>query len=82
MEKPDIKLLCPPKKCGKCRRVIRQVESVLEKHTISAEVKIVNDPDELQKYPTWILPSLVINDKVIARGYVPSADVILQSIRP
>jgi len=82
MEKPDIKLLCPPKKCGKCRRVISRVESVLEEHGISGEVQIVNDPDELQKYPTWILPSLVINDKVIARGYVPSADVILQSIRP
>ncbi|MFW5916354.1 MAG: hypothetical protein ACOCTM_02655, partial [Bacteroidota bacterium] len=29
MKNPDIKLLCPPKKCGKCRRMISRVESVL-----------------------------------------------------
>ena len=80
MEKPDIKLLCPPKKCGKCRRVISRVESVLEKHGISGEIQIVNDPNELQKYPTWILPTLVINGHIIARGYVPSSEAIMKFI--
>ena len=82
MEKPDIKLLCPPKKCGKCRRMITRVESVLKEHGIDEKVQIVNDLDELQQYPTWILPTLVINGKVIARGYMPSTDAILQSINP
>ena len=80
MKDPDIKLLCPPKKCGKCRRVISRVESVLEKNSISGEVQIVNDPDELQKYPTWILPTLVINGHIIARGYVPTPEAIMKFI--
>ena len=82
MENPDIKLLCPPKTCGKCRRMIARVETILEKHGINGKAQIVNDPDELLQYPTWILPTLVINGKVIARGYVPSAKVILQNISP
>ncbi len=80
MKNPDIKLLCPPKKCGKCRRMISRVESVLEKHGISGELQIVNDPDELQQYPTWILPTLVINGQVVARGYVPSPEAIMKFI--
>jgi len=80
MKKPDIKLLCPPKKCGKCRRMITRLESVLKKHDISGAVDIVNDPDELQQYPTWILPTLVINGQVVARGYIPPAEVIMKYI--
>jgi hypothetical protein len=82
MKNPDIKLLCPPKKCGKCRRMISRVESALEKHGISGEVEIVNDPDELQKYPTWVLPTLVINGQVIARGYIPSSKTLREFLQP
>ncbi|MGM0531347.1 MAG: thioredoxin family protein [Bacteroidota bacterium] len=74
--KPDIKLLCPPRKCGKCRRMITRVESVLEKTGITEEIQIVNDPDELLQYPTWILPTLLINDKAVARGYIPSSETL------
>ena len=76
MKNPDIKLLCPPKKCGKCRRMISRVESVLKEHGVDEKVQIVNDPDELQQYPTWVLPTLVINGEIVARGYVPSSDII------
>ncbi|MFO7970874.1 MAG: thioredoxin family protein [Desulfobacterales bacterium] len=75
---PEIKLLCPPKKCGKCRRMISRVESVLEEKGITEEIQIVNDPDELLHYPTWVLPTLIINNKVVARGYLPSRKKLLE----
>jgi hypothetical protein len=38
---------------------------------LSAEIIIVKDVSEVQKYPTWVLPSVVINENVISRGYAP-----------
>ncbi|MGM0573781.1 MAG: thioredoxin family protein [Bacteroidota bacterium] len=76
VSKPEIKLLCPPKKCGKCRRMIRRVESILEQMDIKEKIQIVNDPDKLLQYPTWVLPTLLINGKVVARGYLPSSDAV------
>ena len=78
--KPEIKLLCPPKKCGKCRRMISRVESILEQLGIVEEIQIVNDPDELLQYPTWVLPTLLINGQVVARGYIPSTDAVRKAL--
>ncbi|MGM0504474.1 MAG: thioredoxin family protein [Bacteroidota bacterium] len=76
MKKPDIKLLCPPRKCGKCRRMISRLESILKEKGIEEEIQIINDTNELLQYPTWVLPTLLINNKVVARGYLPSKEVI------
>jgi len=78
--KPEIKLLCPPKKCGKCRRMISRVESILKQLGIHEEIQIENDPDELLQYPTWVLPTLLINGKVVARGYIPSTDAVSKAM--
>ena len=76
MNNPDIKLLCPPKKCGKCRRMISRLESILQEKGIEEKIQIINDTNELLRYPTWVLPTLLINNKVVARGYLPSKEVI------
>ena len=76
MTKTDIKLLCPPKKCGKCRRMISRLEAILKEKGIEEEIQIINDTDELLQYPTWVLPTLLINNKVVARGYLPSKETI------
>jgi len=76
MTKTDIKLLCPPKKCGKCRRMISRLESILQEKGIEEKIQIINDTNELLRYPTWVLPTLLINNKVVARGYLPSKEVI------
>ena len=81
INKPEIKLLCPPKKCGKCRRMISRVEAILEQMGIKEKIQIVNNPDELLQYPTWVLPTLLINGKVVARGYLPSSDVVREVLK-
>jgi len=79
-DQPEIKLLCPPKKCGKCRRMISRMESILKELGMSEEIQIVNDPEEIQQYPTWVLPTLIINGEVIARGYLPSNDLVRRAL--
>lgn len=60
--------------------MINRLESILEETGITEEIQIVNDPDELLQYPTWVLPTLVINDKVVARGYIPSTDAVKKAL--
>ena len=62
----------PPKKCGKCRRMISRVESILKELGMS---------EEIQQYPTWVLPTLIINDKIVARGYLPSNDLARKALK-
>ena len=34
----------------------------------------------MMKYPIWVFPTLVINGKVTARGYVPSVKMIVKKL--
>ena len=66
-----IEILCPPKKCGKCKRMIAQIEEAANLSSVETEISIIDDIDKLQTYNTWLLPSLVINGHMVARGYIP-----------
>ena len=44
------------------------------------KIEKIDSLDEMMKYPTWILPTLVINGKVAARGYVPSVKMIVKQL--
>ncbi|MFW6043377.1 MAG: thioredoxin family protein [Marinilabiliaceae bacterium] len=77
----EIKILCPGRKCGKCRRMIERVEEAVKVSGVETNIEIVDSIGELVKYKTWILPTLVINGKNVARGYVPDARVIQKHLR-
>jgi hypothetical protein len=77
----NIIILCPGSKCGKCRRMIRQVEEAVTESGIEADVKILDTIDELVKYKTWVLPALVINGRIFARGYVPEKSKIIAEMK-
>jgi hypothetical protein len=76
-----LEILCPGSKCRKCRRMIKQVEQAILESGLEAEVKIVDSMDELLKYPTWVLPALLINGKMFARGYVPDKSKIIDEMK-
>jgi hypothetical protein len=67
----EIKILCPDNKCGKCRRMISRVEEAAKLSGIHINIVIIDKLEEMLQYPTWILPTLIINEKVVAKGYVP-----------
>jgi len=58
--------------------MISRVEEALSISGIEMDIKMVDTLDELLKYHTWVLPALVINNRMVARGYVPSVQIILK----
>ena len=61
--------------------MIRQVEEAVLESGLEAEVKILDTLDDLMKYNTYVLPALVINGKMLARGYVPEKSKIIEELR-
>ena len=76
----EIKIFCPKKKCGKCTRLFARVEEAIKISGQTWKIEKVDSLDEMMKYPTWILPTMVINGKVAARGYVPSVKMIVKQL--
>ena len=74
-------ILCPGSKCRKCRKMIQKVNEAVLESGMEAEVKIVDTIEELVKFNTWVLPALVINGKMFARGYVPEKNKIIDEIK-
>ena len=58
--------------------MIARVEETAKMPGIEANIEIIDSLDEMVTYNTWLLPTLVINDRVVARGYVPSVKQILE----
>lgn len=78
MARNTFTILCPSNNCGRCRRLIGKLEALIEKESLDADIKVVSDLQQMLKYRTWILPTLVLNDKVIARGYLPGEQKIME----
>jgi len=57
--------------------MLARVEEAVNISETETSVTIIDSLEEILKHPTWILPTLVINDKVVARGYVPPLQTVL-----
>ncbi len=57
--------------CPRCNTLHRLVKRAIEELSLDAEVKFVDDPIEIAKV-TYVTPTLVIDERVILRGKVPT----------
>jgi len=78
--KNRIEILCPSVKCGKCTRIIKAMEILLKAENIEAKIIIIDQLEELITKHTWILPTIIVNDQIVARGYFPEKQRILNEI--
>lgn len=76
-----IVILCPGSKCKKCRRMIQQVNEAVAASGLDTDIKILDKIDDLLKFNTYVLPALVINGKMFARGYVPEKSKIIEEMK-
>ncbi|HHH53450.1 MAG TPA: hypothetical protein ENK91_07310 [Bacteroidetes bacterium] len=75
-----VEILSPGKNCRKTSRLIKYLKIFFKENNIEAEFVIVDNADEFEKYKTWILPTIIINGNIVARGYKPADEVIFKSL--
>ena len=75
-ETMEIKILGPG--CAKCKTLDKLTRDVVEKNGIDATITKVEDIMEIIKYGVMSTPALVVDEKVVVRGRVPSSDEIKQ----
>ena len=68
----EIKILGPG--CPKCKTLEKLTREVVEQNHIEASVSKVDDIVEIMNYGVMTTPALVVNEKVIMKGRVPSAE--------
>ncbi len=65
-----IKVLGPG--CANCKRVEQIAHKVVETMALEAQVIKVTDYNDIMKYDILSTPGLVINEKVVSSGRIPS----------
>ena len=74
----EIKILGPG--CPKRKTLEKLTREVVEKSGIDANVTKVDDIVAIMNYGVMTTPALVIDEKVVVKGRVPSAEEILKLI--
>ncbi|MFA5420076.1 MAG: thioredoxin family protein [Bacteroidales bacterium] len=74
----DIKVLGTG--CPNCKTLEKMTRDVVEKNNIEATITKVEDILEIMEYHILSLPALVVDGKVVIKGYVPSAEEIKKAI--
>lgn len=62
--------------CPKCKTLEKLTREVVEKNNINATIKKVEDIVDIMKYNVLMTPALVVDEKVMIKGRVPSEDEI------
>jgi small redox-active disulfide protein 2 len=58
--------------CANCKRVEQIVHKVVKEMTLDAEIIKVTEYPEIMKYNVMSTPGLVINEKIVSTGRIPT----------
>lgn len=67
--------------CGSGSSLERKVNGVVSELGISADVESINDFAEAIKYGVMTFPTIIVNNKIIAKGSIPSHEKLAELIK-
>lgn len=70
-----IKILGPG--CARCQQLEKTAREVVKKLGIEATIEEVKDIKKITEYPILTTPGLVINEKLVSAGRIPSAEEVI-----
>ncbi len=59
----------------------KAVQRAIEMSGAEGSIEEIRKLGEIIKFPTWIFPTLVVNGKVVARGYTPKVEKIMEWLK-
>jgi small redox-active disulfide protein 2 len=62
--------------CSKCKSLEKLTREVVEQNGIEATIVKEEDIMQIMKYSVMATPALVVNEKVVIKGRMPSAEEI------
>ncbi len=75
----DIKVLGPG--CPNCQKLERLCKEVVSENNLEAKVEKITDIIRFADYGLLMTPGLVVNEKLVSSGKVPSKPDVLNWIR-
>ena len=62
--------------CSKCKTLEELTRKVVKDNGINASITKVEDIVEIMKYNIMTTPALVVNEKVVVKGRIPTSEEI------
>jgi small redox-active disulfide protein 2 len=62
--------------CAKCKTLEKLTKEVVEKNGIDATVTKVEDIAQIMKYGVMTTPAMVVDEKVVIKGSIPTEEEI------
>jgi len=67
--------------CAKCMQLEKTVKEAVKELGIDAKIEEVKDITKILAYPILTTPGLVIDEKVVCSGKIPSKDEVKKYIK-